>query len=1122
MQILRCFLYTSAILFPFSLFGQGEPGIAPAELQNAKGVHANNKDLLGFRDLVEQDSPSLLWSFEDSAFAPQTLSPHRVKGDFKLIRVGMPALQAGARPPLFKNMPLDHQALKLDGQSYLRIQDPGVESVFDFEKGDAITIEAWVAPERLQGSYTYIIGKGRTYLTGQSKENHNWSLRLSQKGGGAGLSFMFRSAGQNNDYHRWESLETIAVGDGWHHIGVAYTFGKKNSIRGYIDGRAVAGKWELGGDTDRAPQVNNDEVWIGSSMAGNRASSFAGGLDEIAIHRKILSPERFAERYEYASSPMPSVEVLSNKVLVQLFDKVPDQASWNFRSLNFAESFTQETFAFTELPKRYDQRGVRIDRPTPLLLHAHADVVLPKGKHRLLFRSRERSRLFLDDKLLAETDSYAISDIANGPVFELDRNHAPNIRPLQRGDRQQVVEIEGDGKTHRLRYEALLGLKKRKAYLGEASVSVAKPSEDFQIISFSTPFALTNVGWREFREMDRRRLVGVNKRRRDEAGIQATKYWAKRHVRAREFASAAGHDEKRNVDSFFSPVPNAKSLDDLAFLRRLCLDVVGTVPDRELIGQFLRLPESERRSRIIDQLLADNEGWADHWTGYWQDVLAENPNIVNPTLNNTGPFRWWIHESFQENKPFDRFVTELVMMEGGETEGGPAGFALASANDVPMAAKGHLIGQAFLGIQMQCARCHDAPAHEIVQEDLFSLAAMLKREPEQVPKTSSIDLPPEELAQIGVAVTLKPGSEVTPAWPFPNLASPDIPAGVLQSPGDTREQLAALITLPQNVRFAKVAVNRLWKRYLGRGLVDSVDDWEVAEVYHPELLNWLSFEFIRSGYNLKHLAGLIFASQAYQRIASTKPSANGDSFQPAQKHLAAEQLLDSMFVISGKPFNAGQMTFDIDGARPAHLSLHLGRPRRAWMFTATSNERDRPGLAMPFAEPFVTFLEQFGWRGSRQNPINQRPDDLTALQPAEFANGVLAQRLIRLSDDHRITKFVLRKDLKLEELTDELYLRFFTRYPTESEKQVIMEFLTAGFDSRRQLDHPRNAEQADRRGMVSWSNHLEEEASTIKIELQEQVRLGDPATLRIDSDWRERLEDVIWSLINSPEFRFSP
>ena len=144
--------------------------------------------------------------------------------------------------------------------------------------------------------------------------------------------------------------------------------------------------------------------------------------------------------------------------------------------------------------------------------------------------------------------------------------------------------------------------------------------------------------------------------------------------------------------------------DDLAFLRRVTLDTVGVVPTLEEITAFQKNPD---RAATIDRLLNDPR-WADHWMGYWQDVLAENPNILNPTLNNTGPFRWWIYESLQDNKPLDLFVTELIRMKGSERFGGPAGFAAASQNDVPMAAKGTIVSSAFLGVEMKCARCHDS------------------------------------------------------------------------------------------------------------------------------------------------------------------------------------------------------------------------------------------------------------------------------------------------------------------------------------------------------------------------------------------------------------------------------
>ncbi len=1061
---------------------------------------------------LSQDSPVARWRFEDS------LSDDR----FEQRSAGQPTTGVGPTSPDFPLFAKQNASLKLNGKNYLRVTDPGEQSPFDFDAGDSITIEAWVAPTRVNG-YSYIIGKGRTWLSGQVKENHNWSLRLQRRSGGAGLSFLFRSRGKGNEYHRWESIQTMPVGDGWHHVALTYTFGKKGSVRGYIDGERAQGKWDLGGDTTRAPMVTDDEVWIGSAMGGSPGSSFVGQLDEIAIHRRILPAKRIAARYRFNAPKLPPVVVRPNKVLVEVLENAP--SNWNFRKLKFGESFESSIFAFPELPKRYNKRGVHVARPTPFLVRAHADVVIPKGKHRILFRSREMSRLYIDDKKVGETKPYRITVEANGPIWELDTNHSPNIRPLQRGDRQAIVDVEGDGKPHRLRLEILVGLKNRRPEMGDASLSIAGPTGDFDIVSFDKSFTLTESGWAEFAEWNRRQVIVTNKKRRDTAGVKEVAYWKTRHELAREHAAAQNHDSSRSIDEFVDQKlasADAKptgDLTDLEFLRRVTLDTTGVIPTAKQIEAFLSDAEDTRRAKIVDRLLAD-EGWADHWVGYWQDVLAENPNIVNPSLNNTGPFRWWIHESFLENKPFDRFVTELVMMDGARFEGGPAGFGMASENDVPMAAKSHIIGQAFLGIQMQCARCHDAPSHDVEQKDLFSLAAMLKRGPEQVPKTSSINVPLEELEQMAVKVTLKPGAKVSPAWTFGEHSSGDIPSDVLRSEKDSRERLAALLTLPQNKRFARVLVNRLWQRYLGRGLIENLDDWENLEPSHPQLLDWLANEFIASGYDIKHVARLILNSDVYQRESATTAS---DLFAgPQRRRLTAEQLLDSMFVVSGKPYNAGLIAFDVDGARPATLSLNLGSPRRAWMFTSTSNERDRPGLAMPFAEPFVTFLEQFGWRGARQNPINERPDDLTALQPAEFANGVLARRTSRLSDDHSLTTLALQPELNLAQFTDELYLRTFTRKPTDPERRIVSGLLSKGFESRRRPNEPINKPPRDRRGMISWSNHLEEEASTIKMELEQVVRRGDPPTRRLDPDWRERCEDLIWGMMNSPEFRFSP
>jgi hypothetical protein len=567
-------------------------------------------------------------------------------------------------------------------------------------------------------------------------------------------------------------------------------------------------------------------------------------------------------------------------------------------------------------------------------------------------------------------------------------------------------------------------------------------------------------------------------------------------------------------------------VDDWTFLRRVSLDVVGVPPTPEQIKTFFADSSPTRRSKFIDRILA-KDGWADHWVGYWQDVLAENPNILKPSLNNTGPFRFWIHESFTDNKPFDRFVTELVMMEGSKYYGGPAGFEMAAENDVPMAAKAQLVAQAFLGLEMKCARCHDAPYHDFRQEQLFSLAAMLKRSPQNVPASSSI--PASANITLGrlVNVTLKPGSNVAPAWPFPELMDGALHDEVVRKAGDSREQLAARLTDPRNQRFAQVVANRLWKRYMGWGVVEPVDDWDHAEASHPELLDFLGRVFVLSGYDLKHLAKLILNSQAYQRellpnAIESKPAEPEERLFAGQvrRRLSAEQVVDSLFAISGKAMGAEELTMDVDGRRPASTFLNLGVPRRAWQLTSLSNERDRPALSIPKAQSVVDVLSVFGWRDSRQDAQTKRDHESNVLQPATVANGVLGKRFSQLSDNSAFTEVAVNA-VSPDDLVEILFERVYTREPSAVERQVFVELLSNGF-AKRVVPGAKVTKRVKSNHAVSWSNHLSPEATRIKMEMERLTRAGDPSTERLQLEWREKMEDMLWAMANSPEFVFVP
>lgn len=568
--------------------------------------------------------------------------------------------------------------------------------------------------------------------------------------------------------------------------------------------------------------------------------------------------------------------------------------------------------------------------------------------------------------------------------------------------------------------------------------------------------------------------------------------------------------------------------DDLEFVRRAYLDTTGLVPTESEIRSFLADTSENKRAKLIDKLLADPR-WADHWTSYWQDVLAENPNIINPTLNNTGPFRWWIHESLTDNKPMDLFVTELVRLEGSDRYGGPRGFGTATQNDAPMAEKGAVVASAFLGVEMKCARCHDAPAHVSLQKDLFNLAALLNQEPVKVPATSSV--PMDKLHEGGrkplIKVTLKPGTEVQPEWPFKDFVDPALADQLAADPANTRDRFAALITAPQNERFAQVIVNRLWQRLMGRGIVENVADWEKGGPSHPELLTWLSREFVRSGYDFKATARLILNSHAYQRATDPTLTEPGPLYvAPAPRRMTAEQIVDSLFAATGKPFDLEEVSLDLDSNRSVTNSITLGIPTRSWMLASTSNERDRPSLSLPKIQAVSTVLEAFGWRGARQDPVSIRDNSPNTLQPAIISNGTMGHWLTTLSDDHGLTALAV-EDQPLENLIDRTYLRLLTRKPTPEEKQTALELLNPGYETRisptgNQKSSIDNPQPRQRPYYFTWSNHLDGKANELAVIEEEKVRRGKPPTLRLDPDWRERYEDLTWTLLNTPEWLFVP
>jgi hypothetical protein len=823
---------------------------------------------------------------------------------------------------------------------------------------------------------------------------------------------------------------------------------------------------------------------------------------------------------------------------VELLEGPIKDRSWDFSQAQVVETFEEQAFALTLAPTKYSSRGVALDRSSPFVLRVTQTLELPAGEYRLLMRSRGASRLYLDNRLLVELDFMKVGINGHESVPESMPPLEAGLRYPIPGQREKRATLKLDGQKHEFRWEVIVGGQKIRPEVGEPVVAIAAAGKAFQILSGQPGIPFSEDGWKAFARESRTKLRVRDAQTRFNVTVEERKYWDQRHEQARQYwkqqpavsvpEGHAGMPINNTIDRFLArklaeagkePAP---LLDDDAFLRRVTLDTLGIIPSPEDLALCRQDRSEQRRANLIERMLADPR-WADHWISYWQDVLAENPGLLKPTLNNTGPFRWWLYQALSDNLPMDRFVTELAMMEGSEREGAPAGFAVASENDLPMAAKAQILARAFLAADLTCARCHDSPNSRLFrQEQLFSMAAMLDKKALAVPSTSTVKFV-EGARKPAIQVSLKPGDKVAPAWKLHELAAPNMDKELVRNPQDSREQVAAILTSYRNERFAQVLVNRVWKRFMGVGLVEPVDDWRRAKASHPDLLAWLGRELVTHDYDLKHIARLILNSHAYQRQVrplAKETLAEAQLFaSPARRRLSAEQVVDSLFTASGLDFACEELNFDPECRMGIKQCLNLGAPTRSWQFAGLANERDRPALALPKAQTFVDVLMAYGWRDSRTSSQTVREEEPTPLQPLILANGLLHRRTARLSDDSALTALAL-EEIELPDLIRRVYERILTRAPSVEERAMFHELLAPGFKERR-TGLPALVKTV-KRSTVSWSNHLSPEATKLKLEQEMEVRAGDPPTPRLTASWRTRMEDMIWCLMNSPEFVFVP
>jgi hypothetical protein len=377
--------------------------------------------------------------------------------------------------------------------------------------------------------------------------------------------------------------------------------------------------------------------------------------------------------------------------------------------------------------------------------------------------------------------------------------------------------------------------------------------------------------------------------------------------------------------------------DDSTFIRRAFLDAIGGIPTAEQTTAFLASDAPDKRAQLIDRLLGltgdpnldvYNDRYAAYWTLKWSDLLRNTSNGQAADEQRMWAMHNWIRDSFRENKSFDQFARELVTAKGSIYSSGPASYYRIFGNSSDLA---EATAQLFLGVQLQCAKCHHHPFEVYSQDDYYSFAAFFSR----VGTKNS-----EEFGLFGRESVVMVRSSGEARNPRTGQVMPPAPlAGEpLDHELDRRIPLAEWLTSPDNTGFARSVVNRYVSYLLGRGLVEPVDDMRATNPpTNPALMDALAEQFVTDGFDLKLLIRNIMNSRLYQ--LDSQPTAQNASDEKFYSHylvkrIPAESLLDAIDAVTGvqtkfKSLPPGTLAIELpDGEYPNYFLNTFGKPRR--------------------------------------------------------------------------------------------------------------------------------------------------------------------------------------------------
>ena len=465
---------------------------------------------------------------------------------------------------------------------------------------------------------------------------------------------------------------------------------------------------------------------------------------------------------------------------------------------------------------------------------------------------------------------------------------------------------------------------------------------------------------------------------------------------------------------------------DHVFLRRAYLDTLGVLPTAAEARAFLADADPEKRTKLIDALLARPE-FAEFWAQKWSDLLRNEEKSLDK--KGVAVFYRWIAAQLAADRPLNEFARDIVAARGSTYANPPANFWRAIRDPLQ---RSESVAQVFLGVRIGCARCHNHPFDRWTVDDYYGFGALFARVDYRILDNGKKDkLDKHEF--VGEQIVWQNRTGEMPNPRTKQSARPLFLGAPTPAMGNDADRLAAVadwIASPTNPFFAKAQANRIWLHLMGRGLVDPNDDFRATNPpSNPALLDWLAKDFAAGGFRLKRTVKTIMTSRTYQLAATVRDTTTmGDELHHSHAAVApleAEQLLDALAGVTGVPV--------------AFKGYPLGM--RANQIPAPPQTGRGRGEGMS-----DKFLKTFGKPERLLTCECERNDDPGLLQAFQLITGELMNSLVR-DPDNRVGR-LLSAGKPDAEMLDELYLAALSRPPTATESKKLLAHLTTAPDRR--------------------------------------------------------------------------